>query len=258
MAQIGKFDTDTTALTKRIKAHDKYGSNDLNSWIFKNLNIKENHTLIDLGCGTGKQSIPSAKVVGEEGHVFSIDLSQEALTILQDKATQLNLNKQITTICSRHDDIDKHLKASHYDSIVSSYSLYYAEDANKVISTIWGALKPKGVLFFCGPSSRNNEELKKLHYGLKGTAVPTDIGGATFMEGVGQRISRELFDQVEVSLFENPLKFDSAKALYTYWSSYNLYDETIDEEFKAEADKYFKNHNFFITTKRVIGVKAIK
>jgi len=258
MAIVGKFNTDADALSKRIQAHDKFGSNDLNQWIFDNLNVIDGNSILDLGCGTGKQTIPLAKLVGNNGHILSIDLSNEALDVLQKEAVELGLDKRINTLCCRHDDIHKHLKKNAFNRIVSSYSLYYSENPEKVIKTIWNSLITDGVLFFCGPSKDNNRELKMLHYGLMGRPIPPETGGAAFMGDIGQRVARQVFRKVEIVLFENPLRFDSAEALYTYWSSYNLYDEKLGDSFKSASNEHFNNNSVFETIKRVIGVKAIK
>lgn len=254
----GKFDTDTKALRNRIIAHDKFGSNDLNKWIFENIDLSEGLSIIDLGCGTGKQTIPIAEVVGDTGHVFSIDLSQEALDVLSKEALKFGISERITTLCCSHDGIHHHLRGIKIDRLVSSYSLYYSKSPEKVLTTIWDMLKTGGIVFFCGPSKDNNRELKDFHYALKGLSVPLETGGAAFMERTGQDIIRQLSSRVEISSFENTLRFNSAQSLYKYWSSYNLYDESIDESFIKAAREHFQNHSFFETRKRVIGVKAIR
>ena len=40
MGQIGQFDTDTAALVKRIDAHNRFGKNDLNHWIFEQAKVR--------------------------------------------------------------------------------------------------------------------------------------------------------------------------------------------------------------------------
>jgi len=123
---------------------------------------------------------------------------------------------------------------------------------------IYRVLKPGGILFFCGPAKDNNLELKQFHYTLRGEQPPAESEAAVFMEETGQRLARKLFAKVEIFTFQNPLRFNSANALYSYWSSYNLYDEKLDVDFKSAATKYFQTHSVFETNKRVIGVKAIK
>jgi hypothetical protein len=78
------------------------------------------------------------------------------------------------------------------------------------------------------------------------------------MEEAGQRLAQEIFGFIDVFTFENRLVFDSAGALYSYWSSYNLYDQGLDSEFRSAAAKYFETHRVFETQKRVIGVKTVK
>ncbi len=258
MAINGQFNTDAKALNRRIVAHDKYGEKDINEWIFSNLDVARNMMILDLGCGTGKQTIPMAKAVGKDGRIVSVDISQEALNVLLEKATEENVSEQITTLCCSLDDIAIHLENERFDRVLSSYSLYYAQNPENLVKTIWETLKTGGIFFFCGPAKDNNRELKSFHYSLKGEPVPSESGGAAFMEKLGQRLVREVFRHVEVTMFENPLRFDSAEALYAYWSSYNLYENELDERFKVAAAEHFNRNSFFVTKKRVIGVKAVK
>ena len=39
MGKIGKFDSDASALKQRVNAHDKFGKNELNNWIFNNIKL---------------------------------------------------------------------------------------------------------------------------------------------------------------------------------------------------------------------------
>ncbi|NQT15068.1 MAG: class I SAM-dependent methyltransferase [Planctomycetes bacterium] len=258
MAIDGKFNTDAKALHRRIRAHDKYGAEDLNEWIFGNLALASGMSILDLGCGTGKQTIPMARTVGNEGAVLSVDLSQEALDLLSKEAVTAGVDGQIATLCCSLDDVHSHLQNRLFDRVLSSYSLYYSHKPEDVIKTIWGVLKREGGFFFCGPSKENNRELKALHYGLREMQIPPETGGAAFMEDTGQRVVRTLFRDVAVVSFENPLRFSSAEALHDYWRSYNLYEEDLEDVFKRAAAEHFKENAVFETRKRVIGVRATK
>jgi ubiquinone/menaquinone biosynthesis C-methylase UbiE len=254
----GRFNSDAVALKQRIASHDKYGSKDLNAWIFDHLQLQTGLAILDLGCGPGKQSLPLAQLVGRAGHLLSVDISKEAVEELWRTARELELEKRISVLRAGLDELGEHLEEQTLDRVVASFSLYYARYPQRVLQTLYRALKPGGILFFCGPSHENNEELKRFHYSLPRGGPVTATGAAVFMEEIGQRLARDLFGEIELSSFENCLRFNSADALYSYWSSYNLYDPKLDAEFRVAAAKYFETHSLFETRKRVIGVKAVK
>lgn len=258
MAIFGKFNTDSKALKNRINAHDKFGSKDINDWIFHNLDLAEGLSIVDLGCGTGKQTIPMAKAVGSSGSVLAIDISSESLNSLIAVAKNNNVEKRITVLNIELDNLESSLIQNKYDRILSSFSIYYTKNPNILFEVIHSSLKSGGIFFFCGPSSKNNIELKNFISAIKNSDEARISGGADFMENTGQTLAKELFGNIEIFHFENPLIFDSVDSLYSYWSSYNFYDENIDGAFNEAAIKYFQTNKYFITSKRVVGVKTIK
>lgn len=258
MAITGKFNTDSKALVNRITAHDKYGSKDINEWMFKNLELGEGLSIIDLGCGIGKQTIPMAKIVGSTGNITAVDVSNESLGILINEARNKNLGKNITVLNYDIDSLNEQLDTSKFDRVLASFSIYYSTNPEALFKTIHSVLKPDGLFFFCGPSSENNRELKKFIASIKNFQEEKAAGGADFMETTGLELARNMFNSVEIFAFENSLKFDASDSLYRYWSSYNLYDENLDSAFYEAANEHFKTNDYFITYKRVIGVKAKK
>jgi ubiquinone/menaquinone biosynthesis C-methylase UbiE len=253
-----RFKTDTTALKQRIQAHETYGSYDLNGWIRKHLQLSKGLSILDLGCGIGKQILPLAQVIGETGHVLAVDVAKEALDIVALRSKELGLEKRISLLCIGMDNLGGHLPEQYFDRVLSSYALYYAEQPRSVFEVTHRSLKTGGILFFCGPAKDNNYELRRFHYALRGERPPAESKVAAFMEETGQQLSREFFDQVKVFTFQNPLRFDSPDALYAYWSSYNLYNENLDRDFKIAVAKHFQSQPVFETVKRVIGIRAVK
>ncbi len=252
----GKFNTDAGALNQRIITHKKYALYDLNRWIFEHFDLIQGLSILDIGCGTGKQTLPMAETVGDSGHILAVDISQDALDELFQSAKELNLEKRIKLLHIGIDDIERYSFQKSFDRALACYSLYYSERPQTVFEVVHNILKNGGIFFFCGPSGANNSELKRFHFALLGEEPPVESGASVFMEETGQQLARDFFTEVEVFTFKNPLHFDSADALYTYWSSYNLYDRNLDDEFKAAADKYFQKHNVFETIKCVVGIKT--
>lgn len=258
MMRYGRFNTNVDALQQRIRCHDKFGAYDLNSWIFEHMVLSKGLSILDLGSGTGKQTLPLAQIVGDTGKILAVDISQEALDILLQNAKELGLDRRVSLLCCEFDDLGEYFDDLRFDRVLASYSLYYAKHPRTVFEIVHYALENGGLFLFCGPSRQNNAELKQLHFSLLEEQVPTETEAALFMEEMAQQLAYAFFDQADIFTFENPLRFDSPEALYSYWSSYNLYDERLDDDFKMAAEKHFHSHSVFVTTKRLIGVQAFK
>jgi SAM-dependent methyltransferase len=261
MGVIGKFDTDTAALTKRLEAHERFSSLDLNEWCFGLLGVSPGIEILELGCGTGKQTLPLARLVGRRGRVTALDISQEALDVLRQQALESGLGGNIVIRRADLDEVPSSLQPEPVDRVIACYSIYYAKRPEPLFQFLHAALRPGGILFFCGPAQLNNRELKDFHdslYARLNRPVPSKKSAAPFMEVTGPDLARAIFGNAEIAHFENPLRFDSPEALHSYWSSYNLYDESLDEIFRARASEHFAHAGVFETVKRVIGVRAVK
>lgn len=220
--------------------------------------MKVGHCVLDLGCGTGKQTIPLAQLVGREGRIVAADISQPALDQVLSQAKSLRLDDRIDLLLTELDDIGTHIDGKLFDRVLSCYALYYARDPHEVLSCAHRALKVHGILFFCGPAHGNNAELKRFYCALGGEKPQLETAASVFMSEIGPQLARQLFSSVRVCAFENVLSFDSPESLYRYWSSYNLYNQNVDSKFKRAASKYYEDHQVFETRKRVIGIQAMK
>jgi ubiquinone/menaquinone biosynthesis C-methylase UbiE len=53
--------------------------------------VKESQLVLDFGCGSGTYTIPAARLVGESGKVYALDISRRALERLKEKANREGL-----------------------------------------------------------------------------------------------------------------------------------------------------------------------
>jgi SAM-dependent methyltransferase len=256
--RFGAFDTDTAALRRRIEAHARYGTRDLDPWVLDLLELAPGQHVLDLGCGTGKQTLPVADAVGPDGHVVAVDASPDALAALTAAAEDRDLAERITPRRTRFEDISE--IDGKFDRVVSCYALYYARNTDPLFHAIEQALAAGGLFFFCGPSARNNFELREFCASLRQEQDADEPADAVveFMEQTGFEKARELFGDVEQLEFENALRFDSPEALLTYWRSYNMYDPSIEQDFGAAVECHFASEPVFETVKRVAAVRARK
>ena len=95
------------ALKENIKVIDKSG-------------IKEGDRVLDLGCGTGFLTIEASKRVGESGKVVALDMRQEMLDIMLEKAEKEKL-KNIEVICGTVEEAEIEGK---FDAVIMSYLLH--------------------------------------------------------------------------------------------------------------------------------------
>ena len=136
----GKRETsqDTTQLKTRIDTNKKFGSVDLDEWLFERLGIKKGYNVLDVGCGTGNHIIKLAERF-HEGNYYGIDISSDSINTAIKNAAEKNL--KINFICGDASDASS-LQDNFFDMIISVYALYYVKDAKKVLKILKTKLSP--------------------------------------------------------------------------------------------------------------------
>jgi ubiquinone/menaquinone biosynthesis C-methylase UbiE len=110
--------------------------------------IEPGQTVLDLGCGPGTFSIAMAKMVGESGKVIAVDLQEEMLQIVREKAAQQGLESRIVTHKSGPDRIGLSEKV---DFALAFYMVHEVPDAEAFLKEIVSLLKPQGKLLVVEP-----------------------------------------------------------------------------------------------------------
>ncbi len=107
--------------------------------------LKQGQKVIEVGCGPGFFTIPSAERVGDEGHVYAVDTHPRAIERVSEKIAKGGL-KNITPICTNAST------TGLPDEIVDLAFLfglrYVAGGLENVISELYRILKPDGSLAF--------------------------------------------------------------------------------------------------------------
>lgn len=106
--------------------------------------LKEGMTVVDYGCGSGRYTIPVAKLVGEKGKVFALDIHPLAISIVKKKAT----NEDLTSIeAILVDSYDTGIKESTIDLILLIDTFHHVSDQDALLHEIHRILKQDGLLF---------------------------------------------------------------------------------------------------------------
>jgi len=110
--------------------------------------IKSGMKVIDVGCGPGFFSIEIAKMVGEKGKVYSVDLQEGMLDKIRAKIKGTILEKIINTIKCEEDKINVPEKA---DFILAFYMVHEVPNKDVFFESLKKLLNEKGQFLIVEP-----------------------------------------------------------------------------------------------------------
>jgi arsenite methyltransferase len=142
-------------------------------------------TVLDLGCGTGRDVYLLSKLVGETGTVIGVDMTPEQINVgrrvLDEQMKTFGFSKSnVTFLDGEIEDLAKMgIKSDSIDVVVSNCVINLSDNKRKVFSEIHRVLKPGGELFFSDVfSDRRLPEPLKLDKVMIGEC----LGGALYKE----------------------------------------------------------------------------
>lgn len=99
--------------------------------------------VVDIGCGSGLNSLWMAEVVGSRGHVTAADASPDQLRIAEQNAAQRGLRNISFAVA---DACDTHLPRASFDLVYSRFLMCHLTQPSKAIDELRQLLKPGGLL----------------------------------------------------------------------------------------------------------------
>jgi len=117
--------------------------------VLERIGIRQGQSVLDFGCGSGTYTIPTAKIVGEQGRVYALDKDKEALDKLMQKAESAglrNIERMETSgkleIELPDESVDVILL---FDVFHSSY-LPQASDRRRLLGEIYRVMRPSAFI----------------------------------------------------------------------------------------------------------------
>ena len=108
----------------------------------KKAGITEGQIVLDFGCGPGHYTIAAAKMVGESGRVYALDIHPLAARSVEKKAAKKSLTN-IKTIIS---DRDTGLPDQSIDTALVYDTIHMIKDKQALARELHRVLKPDGLL----------------------------------------------------------------------------------------------------------------
>lgn len=112
----------------------------------KHLGLSAGMSVADLGAGTGYYSLEAAKLVGQEGEIFAIDIQKDLLDRLSNEIQERGL-KNIHVVWGDAENVGgTNIRQDGVDRVIASNVLFQTESKSGFIHEVKRILKPDGKL----------------------------------------------------------------------------------------------------------------
>jgi len=216
---------------------NKNADYDLEEWIQSRIHIGRGDTVLDIGCGNGKQVAVFSDLVGDGGKVIGADIYSQVPGLLENAREKLAGKKNVELI-DHSASLPFPQADQTFDIITSCYSFYYVDNVQSTLRECYRLLKNGGRCFIVGPSWDNSKEFYDLNREITNQGLPANFSGRLW------RINNEvipavykIFDRVEVSPFVNRVFFEGqegVEAVEEYYRATLLFQEDSAQEDERE------------------------
>jgi radical SAM/Cys-rich protein len=115
--------------------------------------VLEGRTVLDLGCGTGRDIYVASKLVSETGFCYGIDLTENQIAVakkhVESMTEKFGYSKpNIKFIHDKIENVDRHIDPASVDIVISNCVLNLLEDKEIVLKKVYKLLKFGGELYF--------------------------------------------------------------------------------------------------------------
>ena len=229
-------------LKMRLDLNKKYQSKDFQVWLRKRLAIKNGEQILDVGCGTGAQSIPMAEDAGTHGRVVSLDISSDSIEVLKNSVPE-HLKDRISAYTLDMGFLKDFLKENYKDKFYSlaqcSYALYYSPKRIEVLEEMQRRTSPLGRVAVFTPSPPHGmiEFVSKYH----DISMPVN-DSLYFGENVLRNLFRKCFWEVEVHYFQSVISIDCFEDFKSFYEATTYFNsEYANDVYKGAKDQIEKD-----------------
>jgi len=151
------------------------------------IGISEGQTVLDFGCGSGTYTIPTAKIVGQQGRVYALDKDKEALDELMQKALSMglrNIERMETSGKLEIELTDASVDWVLLFDVLHSYYFSQIDDRRRLLNEIYRIMKPSASISVWPKhmESLAENEVKRANFHLESKHVGTLIHDSKSLE----------------------------------------------------------------------------
>jgi len=248
------YDEKKKNLAVRIDTHKRYSTFSLEDWIGKSLSLKEGSYVLDLGCGNGNLFRAYSNKLGTTGLITGTDKSRELLE-------EAHKEKTGTPTLLLEWDLNNRLPFldQTFDFAISSFAVYYVENAGMIVKEIYRVLKMSGEMILIGPTDNNAKELYEFDKKVFGHEPDRKAAIRTArIEKEFYLLAKEVFGNAIVDKIPSALAFPNKKEFIKYYKATLLFQESTEKAgFTPDEEKLYSiDTPSFNISKEMIVLRA--
>lgn len=227
-----KFERATSrdSLATRLNINKAYGSADFDRWLLERLRPMPGEDVLDVGCGTGAQTLPLAERVGPQGSVSAVDISAQSIATLRAAlAPGQRVQAEVGDMAELARLIRSVFAVKRYDLAQSTYALYYAKERLEVLRVMRDALKPGGRLAVFTPAAPHG----LVDLAARCHEIPQPVYDSL---NFGPDVVVPWFDanlrRVETHRFHNEISIPSVAETMTFYRATTYYDAAAEDKIR--------------------------
>lgn len=210
-----------------------HGKNDLYPFEFKQLDLEEGMSVLDVGCGYGMIWQHSWNDIPTSTQVTMLDVHKGVLDRFQlFRNEHHNALSQGTEFYSRIENADDMELTEPYDRIIMAYLWKYLKDRPATLKKLYKALAPGGMMLVVNSVGRVLLDMDEIYYRCTGEHCLEQ------RYELAMQHAKELedalntqFDRVEPVQFNNVLEFTKPLDLYRFMmDSYHEFSDAVKKQ----------------------------
>ena len=234
--------TSRDSLKERLRINKAYASADFDGWLMERLQVASGEDVLDVGCGTGGQSLLIAKAVRPGGSVSAVDISADSVDALNAAlADDDPVQAVVGDMTDLQSLIEDTFRTKRYDLAQSSYALYYAIDRNAVLGIMKQYLKPDGRLAIFTPQGPHG----LVELAAKYCEIPQPVYDSLKFRDVLHDWFHSNFQSIEEHEFHNELRIPSADEVLDFYAATTYYDENAAPAIRKHVEADIAQNGYF-------------
>jgi ubiquinone/menaquinone biosynthesis C-methylase UbiE len=250
--------TSTASLSVRLDANRQYSAIDFQDWLQSRLDVREGMHVLDVGCGTGAQSLEFLRRVGTSGSVSSLDIAPASIDHLRRQAHAGNIQAEVSDMMNLGALIDQTFLRKRFDLAQTTYALYYAKDPLHVLDVMRGVVEPGGRIAACVPNNPHGF----VEFVRRFCPVPeAATASGQFGPDVLEPYFRTNFDEVTVHLLRNMQRLPDVESVMQFWRNTSYFDPSAASNVRAAVERQIASDGHFAYAKHsflIIGQKSLE